>query len=277
MSKSKVCLILSAFIYGFAPILAKFAYKSGANGITLTFLRTFLMLPLLFFIMIFRKVSFKLTKKELIDIILLGVVGGSFSMISLYAAYDYISTGLATTLHFIYPLIIVITSAVVYKEKIKKIKLLAVMLVTLGMFMFVDLNNTADKIGVILAILSGIFYSFYVVYMYRSKLTFYLMIIMSIGTYIFGLTTDSLVFEKMDYKAWILSVAISLIITLGAVPLFQVGVRCEGASTAGIVSAFEPITSIILGAIFLGETMGLVQYIGGGLIIIGVILTEKYD
>ena len=93
MSKSKVCLILSAFIYGFAPILAKFAYKSGANGITLTFLRTFLMLPLLFFIMIFRKVSFKLTKKELIDIILLGVVGGSFSMISLYAAYDYISTG----------------------------------------------------------------------------------------------------------------------------------------------------------------------------------------
>lgn len=117
MSKSKVCLILSAFIYGFAPILAKFAYKSGANGITLTFLRTFLMLPLLFFIMIFRKVSFKLTKKELIDIILLGVVGGSFSMISLYAAYDYISTGLATTLHFIYPLIIVITSAVVYKEK----------------------------------------------------------------------------------------------------------------------------------------------------------------
>lgn len=100
MSKSKVCLILSAFIYGFAPILAKFAYKSGANGITLTFLRTFLMLPLLFFIMIFRKVSFKLTKKELIDIILLGVVGGSFSMISLYAAYDYISTGLATTLHF---------------------------------------------------------------------------------------------------------------------------------------------------------------------------------
>ena len=52
MAKSKVCLILSAFIYGFAPILAKFAYKSGANGITLTFLRTFLMLPLLFFIMI---------------------------------------------------------------------------------------------------------------------------------------------------------------------------------------------------------------------------------
>ena len=58
--------------------------------------------------------------------------------------------------------------------------------------MFVDLN-AADKIGVILTILSGIFVSFYVVYMYRSKLDemdyktyVYLMIIMSIGTYIFS-------------------------------------------------------------------------------------------
>ncbi|MEI3114709.1 MAG: DMT family transporter [Eubacteriales bacterium] len=145
MSKSKVCLILSAFIYGFAPILAKFAYQKRSKRNYAYFFAYIPNAALLFFIMIFRKVSFKLTKKELIDIILLGVVGGSFSMISLYAAYDYISTGLATTLHFIYPLIIVITSAVVYKEKIKKIKLLAVMLVTLGMFMFVDLNNTAQN------------------------------------------------------------------------------------------------------------------------------------
>ena len=113
------------------------------------------MLPFIF-IMIFRKVSFKLTKRA-IDIILLGCGGGSFSMISLYAAYDYISTGLATTLHFIYPLIIVITSAVVYKKKIKKIKNFLRLCLSLGMFMFVDLNNTADKIGVILCDFVGDF------------------------------------------------------------------------------------------------------------------------
>ena len=147
---------------------------------------------------------------------------------------------------------------------------------------FVDAQASVISLGLELLSNSGKEAEKIYIYLYRNdemdyiKLTFYLMIIMSIGTYIFGLTTDSLVFEKMDYKAWILSVAISLIITLGAVPLFQVGVRCEGASTAGIVSAFEPITSIILGAIFLGETMGLVQYIGGGLIILGVVLAEKY-
>ena len=282
--KGKICLILSALIYGIAPMLAKIAYMGGVNGMTLTFLRTFLMLPLLFILMLARGRSFHLNKKELFDIIILGVVGGSFSIISLYAAYDYISTGLATTLHFIYPLIIVVVSALIYREKITNMKLAAVMLVTLGIFLFVDLNTAADKIGVILAVLSGVFYSFYVIYMDHSgldkmdyvKLTFYLMIIMSAGTFIFGAATKSIVFNEMSGTAWVFAVIISFLITIGAIPLFQAGVRYEGASTAGIVSALEPITTIILGALFLGEAMGLVQYFGGAMIILGVGIAEKY-
>ena len=282
--KGKICLILSALIYGIAPMLAKIAYMGGVNGMTLTFLRTFLMLPLLFILMLARGRSFRLNKKELFDIIILGVVGGSFSIISLYAAYDYISTGLATTLHFIYPLIIVVVSTLIYREKITNMKLAAVMLVTLGIFLFVDLNTAADKIGVILAVLSGVFYSFYVIYMDHSgldkmdyvKLTFYLMIIMSAGTFIFGAATKSIVFNEMSGTAWVFAVIISFLITIGAIPLFQAGVRYEGASTAGIVSALEPITTIILGALFLGEAMGLVQYFGGAMIILGVGIAEKY-
>ena len=282
--KGKICLILSALIYGIAPMLAKIAYMGGVNGMTLTFLRTFLMLPLLFVLMLARGRSFRLNKKELFDINILGVVGGSFSIISLYAAYDYISTGLATTLHFIYPLIIVVVSALIYREKITNMKLAAVMLVTLGIFLFVDLNTAADKIGVILAVLSGVFYSFYVIYMDHSgldkmdyvKLTFYLMIIMSAGTFIFGAATKSIVFNEMSGTAWVFAVIISFLITIGAIPLFQAGVRYEGASTAGIVSALEPITTIILGALFLGEAMGLVQYFGGAMIILGVGIAEKY-
>lgn len=282
--KGKICLILSALIYGIAPMLAKIAYMGGVNGMTLTFLRTFLMLPFLFILMLARGRSFRLNKKELFDIIILGVVGGSFSIISLYAAYDYISTGLATTLHFIYPLIIVVVSALIYREKITNMKLAAVMFVTLGIFLFVDLNTAADKIGVILAVLSGVFYSFYVIYMDHSgldkmdyvKLTFYLMIIMSAGTFIFGAATKSIVFNEMSGTAWVFAVIISFLITIGAIPLFQAGVRYEGASTAGIVSALEPITTIILGALFLGEAMGLVQYFGGAMIILGVGIAEKY-
>ena len=284
MSRGKICLISSAFLYGLAPIFAKIAYTGGVNGLTLTFLRTALMLPVLFVLMIAQGKSFYLNKKELMHITALGVVGGTLSMVALYVAYEYIPTGLATTLHFIYPLIIVVVSALIYKEKIRGIKLLAVMLVTIGIFMFVDLTNRANKAGVMLAVLSGVFYSFHVIYMHYSgiesmdyvKLTFYLTIIMSVGTLIFGTVAGGLDFQLINKTGWIFSTVISFLITIGAIPLFQAGVRYEGASTAGIVSAFEPITTIVLGTVFLGETMGVVQYLGGAAIILGVVLAEKY-
>lgn len=282
--KGKTYLAASAFIYGIAPMLSKIAYEGGANAMTLTFLRTFLMLPPLFVFMKMRGQSFKISVREFYKIIILGMVGGTLSNVSLYLAYDYIPTGLATTLHFIYPLMIIVVSALVYHEKIKKVQLGAVMLVTAGIFMFVNLRSRASTIGVLLAVLSGVFYSFYVVYLDYSgidkmdfvKLTFYQMIIMSAGTLVFGAATNTISFSQLTAEGWVFSAIISLIVTAGAIPLFQLGVRYEGASTAGIVSAFEPITTLVMGAAFLGETMTALQIAGGALILIGVTLAEKY-
>ena len=281
--KGKICLILSAFIYGVAPLLAKIAYGGGTNVMTLTFLRTFMTLPLLYIIMKLRGQSFRISVRDFCRISALALVGGTLTNLALYTAYSYIPTGLATTLHFIYPLIIISASSFVYHEHIKRTQLIAAALVTGGIAMFASLGG-ADKTGVMLALLSGVFYSFYVVYMDYSgidgmdyiKLTFYLMIMMSAGTLVFGAATNSISFSDMDVTGWTFSAFISLLVTAFALPLFQIGVRQEGASTAGIVSAFEPITTLIIGAAFLGESMSAVQYIGTAAIIIGVTVAEKY-
>lgn len=280
-NKGKICLLLSAFIYGIAPALAKFTYEGGANGITLTFLRGALCVPLLYVMMKADGQSIALTRKELKQVIILGVFGGALPMALLYVSYDYISTGLATTLHFIYPLIIVIASSFLFHEKMTKFKLIAVILVTIGIFMFVDINRVADRRGIILALLSGVFYSFYVIYIERSglenmnyrKFTFYFMLIMSVTTLVFGLFMNEINFH-LSPKAWVYSMLISLLITLLATPLFQVGVRHEGASTAGIMSTFEPITSVAVGAALLGEFIGITQMLGGAMILAGVIIAE---
>lgn len=282
--KGKICLVLSAFIYGIAPMLAKTAYDGGVNVITLTFLRTFMTLPLLFIIMKIRGVSFRISAADFYKITALGLIGGTFTNVSLYTAYSYIPTGLATTLHFIYPLIIITASAFVYHEKIKKVQLGAVVLVTIGIFMFTSITTRADKTGILLALLSGIFYSFYVLYMDYSgmdgmdyiKLTFYLMIVMSAGTLLFGGATNTISFSEMSLTGWVFSAFISLLVTVIALPMFQIGVRCEGASTAGIVSAFEPITTLVMGAAFLGESMNAAQIAGSAMILVGVTLAEKY-
>lgn len=281
-NKGKICALSSAFLYGLAPVLAKITYKGGANGITLTFLRASMMLPLLFFILITKKKLTSITSDKILKILILGVVGGTVPIILLYLSYDYISAGLATTLHFIYPLIIVFASAFIYKERISVTKLFSLMVVTIGILMFVEIRDASDKVGIILALLSGVFYSFYVIYLDKSgldgmdylTLTFYIMLTMSASSLVFGLFLKQIDFNITPF-AWVFSAVISLIITVFATPLFQAGVKYEGASSAGILSTFEPITTTLLGALFLGEHIVIFQAIGIILILLGIAFSHK--
>ncbi|MCD8391030.1 MAG: DMT family transporter, partial [Firmicutes bacterium] len=250
----KICILVSAFVYGLTPILAKTAYSGGTNGITLTFLRAAMTVPLLFFIMRAEGVSTYISPRHLYKVCVLGVLGGTLPIALLYMSYSYIPTGLATTLHFIYPIVIVFVSAFMFKERITPKKLLAVVLVTVGIIMFTEIRGSGDRLGIILALLSGVFYSFYVIYLDASgldkmnylKLTFYLMLTMSASSLIFGLAAGGMDFD-MTPKAWIYSAVISILVTLVAVPAFQAGIKREGAATAGILSAFEPMTTTALG------------------------------
>ncbi len=282
MTKGKLFLVLSAFFYGILPVFASVAYRGGINGVTLSFLRSFISVPVLYAMIRADKKSLHLTRKQLYAVIKLSTIGGALPIVLLYLSYNFISTGLATTLHFVYPLVIVLLSAIIYREKMSRTTLCSVLLVTIGIFMFTDLNVNASKIGIIFALLSGIFYSFYVIYIDRSGLdrmdyivlTFYIMLIMSAAIFIFGLAVGGISFDFTPVS-WSFAAIISLITTLGATPLLQMGIRYEGASTAGIISSVEPITTIVLGAVFLGEIIGTGQIIGGALILFGVFLSQK--
>lgn len=282
MTKGKLFLILSAFFYGVLPIFASYAYRGGMNGITLSFLRCFLSTPILYAMIRADGKELKLTVKQFRSMLKLSVVGGALPIVLLYISYNYIPTGIATTLHFIYPIVIILVSALIYHEKIPRSALCAVILVTIGIFMFSDISVKVRKIGIVLSLLSGIFYSFYIIYIDRSGLdrmdcsvlTFYVMLTMSITIFLFGCLTKTVSF---DFKplSWSMALLISLITTLGAMPLLQAGIRYEGSETAGIISAIEPITTVVLGTVFLGEIIGTSQIMGGSLIVFGVLLSQR--
>ncbi len=282
MKKGKLCLFFSAFLYGVLPIFASTAYRGGINGITLTFMRSFVSVPLLYIMIKADKKSLHLTRKQRNSIVNLSLFGGVLPILLLYLSYNYIPTGLATTLHFTYPLIIVLASAVIYHRKISRLTLCSVILVTIGIFMFSDISVKVSKVGIILALLSGVFYSFYIIYIDHSGLdrmdfvvlTFYIMLFMSIAIFLFGLIVNGISFD-FSPLSWSFSVIISLVTTLGAMPLLQIGIRYEGTASAGIISAVEPITTTVLGAIFLGEIIGMGQILGGAMILMGVLLSQN--
>lgn len=272
---------LSAVIFGFTPILGRLTYPMGSNGITLTFLRATLCLPVLLLLVKAKGISLRLERREIGPVILLGSLGCALTTVLLYLSYDYQPVGLSTTLHFIYPAVIAAGCVVLFKEHLGVWKLLAVVLSMAGVLLFIDLGSSGSALGFALALLSGVTYAFYVIYMDWSglkklhyfKLSFYVCCCMSLCTGLFGVVSGQLVLV-LPPEAWVLSLMVSFFTSLGALPLFQLGVRYTGASTAAVLSTLEPITSIAVGILVLGEELSVFKWVGCVLILAGVVLVS---
>ncbi|WBW98351.1 DMT family transporter [Oceanirhabdus sp. W0125-5] len=278
--KGSIYAILSAIFFGIMPILARLAYDGGINAFTLVFLRSFFSVLMLLIYLIINKVKFKVTREQIKTLVILSIFGYTFTMITLFMSYNYISVGLATTLHFIYPVVVTLISIVLFKEKIYFSKIIALLLSGIGIYLLIGKDSgDVSIIGTILALVSGIFYSFYLLSVAYSKiktlncyvLTFYLSFIASIFLFIVGIFTKQLSFQ-ISAKAWGLSVIIAFLTSIVAVILLQKGIKLIGASTASILSTFEPIVGILLGVLILNETITMRIILGGILVVFSVII-----
>lgn len=283
--KGVIAVMISAVIFGIMPLMAKIIYKEGGNPITLTLYRFLLILPFLY--VLIKKndnLTLRLTKEELKKLTILGGIGYATTPLLLYSSYNYIPSGMATTIHFVYPVLLILGCILFYKEKISHIKRVSVLLCLLGVVLFFDGNGEINFIGILLSFASSITYAFYTVYFDKSglknmsvlKSTFYLCLIAAIFTFIFGMATKSLTIS-IKPLGWIMSIALSLVVGLGGSSLFQIGVKFIGSQNTSILSTFEPITSVIIGVLVLDEAFGIKTILGVFLIVIAVVLISVFE
>ena len=271
--------IISAFVFGFTPILAKLTYDGGNNAITLTFLRALLGLPFLYAGMRKNHTPMKITKREFFHFIVLSFLGIGITTTALYGSYNYISVGMATTIHFIYPCVVYFICILFFKEKITLKKLSALIFSMIGIVLLVDEVTGGSALGIFLAALSGITYSLFLVYLDKSgfkhmdpfKCTLYISLFNIVGLFVLGKVSGQLTFA-LTPMAWGLTILISFLTSIFGNAFLQLGVKYCGATTASILCTFEPITSVILGIFFLNESMTIFKIIGCGLIVLAVLL-----
>lgn len=273
--------VMSAVIFGGTPILARLAYDGGANGITISFLRAVISLPVLAALMLRDGASPIFPRGRVKNVLLIGI-GASLTTILLYASYSYITVGTATSLHFIYPVLVCAVNSLFFKERLNGMTTAAMLIGTLGIFFFLDFRSSAGVAGIILALLSGLTYAGYIVALDKSggeypshfQLPFFNCVIMAVISGGYGLFTGTLSLN-MTAQAWVFAVLISLLTSVGALPLFQLGVKLTGGATAAILSTIEPITSVVLGIVILNETLGFSKALGCAGIFISVILVMR--
>jgi drug/metabolite transporter (DMT)-like permease len=287
MNKTKgiASAVLAAFIYGFTPILGKFSYLEGSNSFSLTFYRSLLSLPMLFIILKANKIPLSITKSEIKNLTVLGILGPALTALALYGAYDYISVGMTTTIHYIYPILVASACVILFKEKLSKEKLISLIFSTIGILLFFEGDFSGSIVGIIIALLSGIFYASFIVFMDKSgtktmfpfKISFYTCIVSSILLFFFGIATKSIVIN-MSFLGWLYTFLVAVFVSVIANTLMAIAIKNVGSTVTAILGMFEPITSVILGIIFLNELLSFKNILGCTLILIAVlILTLSKD
>lgn len=286
MNKIKGILYVSlaAILFGVTPLFASESYKLGNNGLNMVLLRNTLVIPILFGIISIKKISFKINSADIKNLIIITIFGSATTTMLLYSSYKYISVGIATAFHFIYPVIVSIFLTIFFKNNMSKLKVLSLIVSVIGVFSFIEIGGQNEPVGYLMAILSGFTYAFYLTFMEKSKLvkynplviSFWIACITSAILIIMNIKLNFIVLQFENNITWVYIILVSLLTSFVGLVLFITGIKNIGAGFSSVLTLLEPFTSIVVGIVFQNDKLTIFKLIGFMLIVSSILLTT-YD
>ena len=147
MIRGIIYALISSITFGTLPLFSIPVKAEGMSTETLMFYRFLFAMIIYGAYLLFRKANFKLSKKNIRDIVLIGGAGYGLTGITLVSSYDYIPSGIGTTIGFQFPVMISIFMWIFYKEKLQKSIYISLALSLLGVFLLSYSPNTGLEIG----------------------------------------------------------------------------------------------------------------------------------
>ncbi|MEG0641031.1 MAG: DMT family transporter [Clostridium sp.] len=275
--------IISSAAFGIGPSFAKIAYSNGSNPTSVLMFRFLIATIILFGYLMFNKINIKVSRKQFIMLFIIGILGYTITTQTLFVSYVYLDMGLATTLHFTYPVIICVFSFFVYKEKISRPKLFSIILAGFGVYSLIAFEDQKlNTLGVVLSLISGLTYAITVIGLGLKPIkpldnkiaTMYVSFGAFLGLLIYGLFDKSIILEY-NTPIVLSYFGIAIISTILPIVLLLKSIEMIGATSATILSTFEPIVSILFGIILFGEQLTFALILGMVFIILSAIILAK--
>ncbi len=273
-------IAISAASFGTLAIFGRLLYADGLDTFTMLFLRFSFAACIMALILLLRKERFPRGKilLQLIGMGALGYVGQSFSYLS---AIKYASAGLVALLLYLYPMFVFILSAIVLREKVTWLKVVALLLALVGTALTVDPAG-GQLPGILLAISAALIYSLYIivgtnVMKHVSAIQSSLMIFASAGAVYGILMAANGAHFPSSSSGWLGISGIVLIATVIPVATFLAGLERIGPTNASMLSTLEPVVTVLLAGLIFGERLETITILGGSLILVAVILLTRSE
>lgn len=257
--------IITGITYGLNPLFGVPLMKEGAAIESILFFRYAIAVLFLGGFLLLSRQSFKISWKQAGVLLILGLLYTS-SSVFLFEAYNYIASGLATTIIFLYPVLVAII--MVFLRVVPSWPIwLSIILTFVGVVIMTqsDSTQTINPIGVILSLGSALVYALFIVIINRSKiisnisnslLTFYAL---TVGAIIFlgkiTLSDIHITTGLTGNMVWLNLVGLAILPTVVSTATLAIATRNIGATKASVLGVFEPVTAILIGTVVFGEAL----------------------
>lgn len=258
-----VCLVIvSAIVFGLNPLFAKQVFSGGGNAWTLTFLSKALGAVGLFLMHLLSAERLMPVSGRQFRHLLLCSLGATAAPTLLYSSYHFIPSGIATTLHFVYPVFVIAGCGLFFRERLERRQLFCCVLCMTGIACFYTPSQDVDLTGAVIALASGAAYAFYIVSLARSslmeippyQLAAMLCLANALETLVISAVSGRLAFT-LTAAAWGFALVFSLLNSCVATIAFQIGTKYIGPQNASLLSTFEPLTSVLVGIFLYHEAL----------------------
>lgn len=277
-----LCGILSAVCYGTNPLGALPLYQEGENTSTVLFFRFLIAVLLLAALLAARRISFAVSRRQMGVLAMLGVLFAG-SSITYYQSFHFMDAGIASTILFVYPVMVAAIMALCFHERLARIAVVAVALAMAGIALLYQgpAGPALSALGVMLCILSSAFYAIYIVVIKQADLgglpslliTFYAMLFCMLCLLAYSFTSPDLhIMLPPTPRAWFYTCWLGLVPTVLSLEFMTIAVQRIGPTPTAIMGALEPLTAVAIGVMIFGEAITPRLGLGIVLILTGVLL-----
>ena len=255
--------IITGVTYGLNPLFAMPLMNAGAPVENILFFRYGLSVLILGCWLLAKHESFRVSGKQLVRLLILGACF-TMSSLFLFEAYRLIPSGMATTIVFLYPVLVALIMVFMRVYPTWQVWF-SIILTFIGVFVLSrnDGTHVIQTKGIVIAAASALAYAMFIVIVNRSKairkvsntlLTFYALIV---GTIVFMVKAlaggHSLLLGISGFSAWGNLLGLAVLPTIVSTATLALATRKIGAAKASVLGVFEPITAILVGALAFGE------------------------
>jgi drug/metabolite transporter (DMT)-like permease len=284
----------AAFFWGIAATLGRAAFTDHLLGgalraidpLILSQSRTTLSLVVLFPVLLWRwgGSALSVPKRDLLRFFLLGIFGVAASNYLYYLAIQRTNVATAIILQYTAPVWVLIYTAVRTAHRPSSKRIAAVALAVLGCSFAVGFLGSGgwrlDSVGVVAALLAAFSFAFYnigghsVLARYnRWKVLFWVLV----ATSTFWLAVNppwKIVAAHFSREQWAFMLVFSLVSVLAPFSCYFAGLQYLEPTRAIIGSCLEPVFSIVIAAIVLGELLRPLQTVGIVLVLVAIVLIQ---